>query len=65
MTIGQRLKSARERAGIDQLTAAKKAGLSAPSLSRTEKAKDVKWSTIVKLCKVYRLTVIELLQLNT
>lgn len=58
--IGQLLRDARAFAGISQKDAAKKAKLSAPTLCVIEQSGDVYWSTVVKLCKVYGITVSEL-----
>jgi len=61
-TIGSLLRAARVNAGLTQKDAAKKAKLSAPSLCNIEQADDVYWSTVVKLCKVYRITVADLVK---
>ena len=58
--IGELLRKARTNAGLTQKDAAKKAKLSAPTLCNIEQAEDVYWSTVVKLCKVYKITVAEL-----
>lgn len=60
MPIGQLLRQARIAAGLTQKVAAKRARFSAPTLCNIEQADDVFWSTVVKLCKVYGITVAEL-----
>lgn len=60
MTIGQLLREARKRAGLSQKDAAKKAKLSAPTLCNIEQSEDVYWSTVVKLCKAYKVSVAEM-----
>lgn len=53
-TVGQLLRAARIRAGLTQKDAARKAKLSAPTLCNIEQSDDCYWSTVVKLCKVYK-----------
>lgn len=59
-TIGSLLRAARLNAGLTQKDAAKKAKLSAPTLCNLEQADDCYWSNVVKLCKVYGITVAQL-----
>lgn len=58
--IGQLLRAARIRAGLTQKDAARKAKLSAPTLCNLEQSSDCYWSNVVKLCKVYGITVADL-----
>jgi DNA-binding XRE family transcriptional regulator len=60
MTIGQLLRQARVDAGLSQKDAAAKAKLSAPTLCNIEQSDDCYWSTVVKLCKVYGVSVSDL-----
>lgn len=53
-TIGSLLRAARIRAGMTQKDAARKAKLSAPTLCNIEQSDDCYWSTVVKLCRVYK-----------
>lgn len=61
MTIGQLLRQARINACLSQKDAARLAKLSAPTLCNIEQSDDCYWSTVVKLCKVYEITIKELL----
>ena len=54
-TIGKRLRAAREAAGVNQVTAAHYAGISASHLSKVEKNHDrPSLEVVLKLCILFR-----------
>lgn len=50
------LKAARVNANLTQVQAAKKAGITREQLQYIEKGNDIKYTTLLNLCDVYKCT---------